>query len=189
MSAKTTEEVLEVLERKMDSAIESLKREYAAVRTGRATPAILDPVKVDYYGTPTPVSQVGSISTPEPQLLVINPWDKNMIKDIERELQRANLGLSLSQDGNIIRAVIPPLTEERRKELVKSIKKMGEDGKVAIRNVRREANENIKKLEKDKQISQDEEKSTLELTQKRTDAHIEEINELMNKKEKELMTV
>ncbi|MBF0287828.1 MAG: ribosome recycling factor [SAR324 cluster bacterium] len=189
MSAKTTEEVLEILERKMDSAIESLQREFTTVRTGRATPAILESVKVDYYGTPTPVSQVGSISTPEPQLLVISPWDKNMIKDIERELQRANLGLSLSQDGNIIRAVIPPLTEERRKELVKSVKKMGEEAKVAIRNVRREANENVKKLEKDKQISQDEEQSTLEITQKRTDSHIEKITDIVNNKEKELMTV
>ncbi len=189
MDAKTIEEVMVVLQRKMDSAIDSLKKDFIGVRTGRATPAIFDPIKVDYYGTPTPISQVGTISTPEPQLLVINPWDKNMIKDIEREIQRANLGLSLSQDGNIIRAVLPPLTEERRKELVKSTKKMGEASKIAIRNVRREANESVKQLQKDKLVSQDDEKSSHEVIQKKTDSHIETITDLTNKKETELMTV
>ena len=183
------DEAMKMLERKMDSAIESLKKDFIGVRTGRATAAIFDPIKVDYYGTPTPISQVGTISTPEPQLLVINPWDKNMIKEIEREIQRANLGLSLSQDGNIIRAVLPPLTEERRKELVKSTKKMGEESKIAIRNVRREANENVKQLQKDKIISQDEEKSAHEVIQKITDTHIEKVNEVTSKKETELMTV
>ncbi|MBF0277514.1 MAG: ribosome recycling factor [SAR324 cluster bacterium] len=189
MSTETLDEVMETLDRKMDSAIESLKKDFIGVRTGRATPAIFDPIKVDYYGTPTPLAQVGTISTPEPQLLVINPWDKNMIKEIEREIQRANLGLSLSQDGNIIRAVLPPLTEERRKELVKSTKKMGEETKIAIRNVRREANESTKKLQKDKHISQDEEKAAHDIIQKKTDAHIETVNDLTGKKETELMTV
>lgn len=189
MSTETVEEVIGTLDRKMDSAIDSLKKDFMGVRTGRATPAIFDPVKVDYYGTPTPLSQVGTISTPEPQLLVINPWDKNMLKEIEREIQRANLGLTLSQDGNIIRAVLPPLTEERRKDLVKITKKMGEDSKIAIRNVRREANDTVKKLQKDKRISQDEEKAAHDTIQKKTDAHIEMVTEITSKKETELMTV
>lgn len=189
MSAETVEDILDVMDRKMDNTLESLKKDFLAVRTGRATATIFDPIKVDYYGTPTPISQVGTISIPEPQLLVISPWDKNMIKEIEREIQRANLGLTLSQDGNIIRAVLPPLTEERRKELAKGVKKMGEDCKVAIRNVRREANENVKKLQKDKAISQDEEKSALELIQKETDRHIETVSELIGKKETEILTV
>ena len=137
MSDETVADVREALKRKMDNAIESLKREFNTVRTGRATPAIFDPIKIDYYGTPTPIAQLGTISTPEPQMLVINPWEKNLIKDIEREIMRANLGLTLSQDGNIIRAILPPLTEDRRKDLAKNVKKMGEDCKVAIRNVRR----------------------------------------------------
>ena len=189
MSVETTEEVLETLDYKMDNTIESLKKDFVTVRTGRATPAILDSLKIDYYGTPTPLSQVGTISTPEPQLLVINPWDKNIIKDIEREIQRANLGLMISQDGNIIRAVLPLLTEERRKELAKNVKKMGEDCKIALRNVRREANDNIKKLQKDKYISRDQEKSTLDTIQKKTDEHIDKVSDLTKKKETELMTI
>lgn len=189
MSAETVEDVLEVMERKMENTVESLKKEFMAVRTGRATPAIFDPIKVDYYGTPTPISQVGTISVPEPQLLVISPWDKNILKEIEREIQRANLGLTLSQDGNIIRAVLPPLTEDRRKELAKGAKKMGEDCKVAVRNVRREANDQVKKLQKGKTISQDEEKTALELIQKETDAYIETVSDLTGKKETEILTV
>ncbi len=189
MSAETTEEVLETMDYKMDNTIENLKKDFITVRTGRASPAILDAIKIDYYGTPTPLSRVGTISTPEPQLLVINPWDKNIIKDMEREIQRANLGLMISQDGNIIRAVLPVLTEDRRKELAKNVKKMGEDCKIALRNVRREANENIKKLQKDKHISQDEEKSTLNTIQKKTDEHIDKVTELTKKKETELMTI
>ncbi len=189
MSVETIEEVQEILNKKMNSTIESLLKDFKSVRTGRATPTIFDSVKVNYYGTPTPLSQVGTVTAPEPQLVVINPWDKQMLKEIEREIQKANLGVTLSQDGNIIRAVIPPLTEDRRKELVKQVKKMGEECKIAIRNVRREANENVKKLEKGKQISQDEEKVALDSIQKATNKHIENVDKLINEKEKELLTV
>lgn len=177
------------LQKKMDNAINNLKKEFGSVRTGRATPAILDPVRVDYYGIPTPISQVANISVPEPQLLVINPWEKKMLKEVERSIVKANLGLSVSNDGNIIRANVPPLTEERRKELVKQIKKMAEEFKVEIRNFRREANDNSKKMEKDKEISQDQNKIAHETIQQLTDSHIKIIDELAIKKEKELLTV
>ncbi len=189
MSAEAVKEVLETLDYKMENTIESLKKDFVTVRTGRAAPSIFDNIKIDYYGTPTPLSQVGTISTPEPQLLVINPWDKSLIKDIEREIHRANLGLMISQDGNIIRTVLPPLTGERRKELAKNVKMMGEECKIALRNVRREANEHIKKLQKDKRISQDEEKTTLDTIQKKTNEHIDKVSDLTKKKESELMTI
>lgn len=185
---ETLKEVHESMQRKMNSAMDSLKKEFISVRTGRATPAMLDSIKVDYYGTPTQLSQVGTITTPEPQLLMINPWEKKLLKDIERAIQQANLGLNVSNDGNFIRAVVPPLTQDRRKELVKGVKKMGEESKVAIRNVRRDANDQVKKLEKDKKISQDDEKAALEQTQKVTDSFIKNIDELVSKKETELLT-
>lgn len=182
-------EVHEQLENKMSKTIDALKKDYNSVRTGRATPNLLDTVKVDYYGTPTPISQMATVTAPEPQLLVINPWDKSQIKEIERTLQKANLGLNLSNDGNFIRATVPTLTEDRRKELVKNVKKMGEDAKIAIRNIRREANEAVKKFEKNKEISQDEEKVELDKIQKVTDSYIEIIGEVTTEKEKELMTI
>ena len=173
----------------MDSTIESLKRDLSTIHAGRVSHTMLDNVKVDYYGTATPISQVANISTPEPQLLAISPWEKNMIKEIERSLQAANLGFSISNDGNIIRAVTPPFTEERRKDYVKQIKKIGEDSKIALRNARREGNDQLKQLEKDKLISQDEEKMEQDQVQKITDQHTGIVDELIAAKEKELMTL
>ena len=183
------EETLSELERKMDKAIDVLKSEFQKVRTGRANPAILDNIQVDYYGTPTPLNQVGNISVPDPQLIVITPWEKKILGDVEKAIQKSNLGLTPQNDGNIIRLPIPPLTEERRKDLVKQIKKLGENAKIPIRNVRREGNENLKKMEKNKEISQDEQKQSMAKIQTITDDHIKIVDELMDAKEKELMEV
>ena len=186
---ENTQEVEEMVDNKMDITIESLKVDLSGIHAGRVSPAMLDAVKVEYYGNPTPVNQVANISTPEPQMLAISPWEKTMIKEIERSLQAANLGFSISNDGNIIRAVTPPFTEERRKDYVKQIKKIGEDSKIAVRNVRREGNDNLKQMEKDKLISQDEEKVAHDHVQKVTDKHTNIIDELVTAKEKELMTL
>ena len=174
---------------RMDQAVKHTQLELNKIRTGRANPELFNSIMVDYYGTPTPISQVANISTPEPQLLAISPWEKKMIKEIERSLQAANLGFSISNDGNIIRAVTPPFTEERRKDYVKQIKKIGEDSKIAVRNSRREGNDQLKQLEKDKLISQDEEKTAQEQVQKITDQHTGVVDELIAAKEKELMTL
>ena len=189
MSQEKIQEVEEIVSLMMDSTIKSLKRDLSTIHAGRVSASMLDSVKVDYYGTPTPINQVASISTPEPQLLAISPWEKNIIKELERSLQAANLGFSISNDGNIIRAVTPPFTEERRKDYVKQIKKIGEDSKIAVRNARREGNEQLKQLEKDKLISQDEEKTAQEQVQKITDQHTGIVTELIAAKEKELMTL
>ena len=189
MQAESMQQVEEQAKRKMDNALAPLQRDFNTIHAGRVSAALLDSIKADYYGVPTPISQIGTIATPEPQMLTINPWEKSMLKEIERAILKANLGLSVSNDGNIIRAVMPPLTEERRKELVKVIKKMGEDCKVAIRGVRRDCNEQLKKLEKEKVVSQDEEKAALNEIQKLTDHHITTVTEATNKKEAELMTL
>ena len=189
MQAQTVAEVAEIVRHKMDTTITTLKQEYSHLHAGRTTPALIENEKVNYYGNPTPLMQVASISAPEPQMLLINPWEKNMIKEIERTLQGANLGLSLSNDGNVIRAMMPPFTEERRKERVKQAKKTAEEAKVALRNVRREGNDALKKLEKDKVISQDEEKTGQSDVQKITDEHVSVVDELLAAKEKELMTI
>lgn len=183
------EETLSELERKMDKAIDVLKSEFQKVRTGRANPAILDNIQVDYYGTPTPLNQVGNISVPDPQLIVITPWEKKTLGDIEKAIQKSNLGLTPQNDGNIIRLPIPPLTEERRKDLVKQIKKLGENAKIPIRNVRREGNDTFKKMEKNKEISQDDQKKAMVKVQTTTDEHIKIVDDLMDAKEKELMEV
>ncbi len=183
------EETLSELERKMDKAIDVLKIEFQKVRTGRANPAILDNIQVDYYGTPTPLNQVGNISVPDPQLIVITPWEKKILGDVEKAIQKSNLGLTPQNDGNIIRLPIPPLTEERRKDLVKQIKKLGENAKIPIRNVRREGNDILKKKEKNKEISQDEQKQFITKIQTLTDDHIKVVDDLMDAKEKELMEV
>lgn len=183
------EELINELERKMQNAIEVLKKEFQKVRTGRANPAILDNVMVDYYGTPTPLNQVGNVSVPDPQMITISPWEKKMLGDIEKAIHKADLGLTPQNDGNIVRLPIPPLTEERRKELVKQIKKIGENAKIPIRNVRREGNDRLKKMEKDKEISQDEQKQYQDSVQKVTDKYVAEVDVLMADKEKELMEV
>ncbi|NQU63292.1 MAG: ribosome recycling factor [SAR324 cluster bacterium] len=180
---------LKELERKMDKAIDVLEKEFQKVRTGRANPAILDNIYVDYYGTPTQLKQVGNISVPDPQLIVITPWEKKTLSDIAKAIQKSDLGLTPQNDGNIIRIPIPPLTEERRKEFVKQIKKLGENAKIPIRNVRREGNELLKKMEKNKEISQDDQKQYLAEIQTVTDDHIKLIDDMLVIKEKELMEV
>jgi len=174
---------------KMAKTIETLKRELQSVRAGRATPALLDRVTVDYYGTPTPVNQLATVTVPEPRMLVIQPWDKGVIQDIEKAIQKSDLGLNPMNDGSVIRIVIPPMTEERRMELVKLVRKMGEDAKVAIRNVRRDANDEIRKKEKNGELSTDESHRQQEQVQKLTDQFIQEVDTLVRDKEKDIMEV
>jgi ribosome recycling factor len=173
----------------MEKTLEHLTREFAGLRAGRANPAMLDRILVDYYGSPTPINQLANIGVPEPRLLVIQPWDKSSIPDIEKAIMKSDLGVNPSNDGNVIRIAIPSLTEERRKELVKVVRKRAEESKVAIRNIRREANDSLKALEKNGQISEDEQKKRLEEVQKITDNHIKEIDKLAGGKEKDIMEV
>jgi len=182
-------EIYSEAEERMNKTIENLKRDFSSVRAGRANPAVLDKVKVDYYGVPTPVNQMANISVPEPRLLVIQPWDKAVIVDIERAILKSDLGLNPSNDGSIIRIPIPQLTEDRRKELVKMIKKKSEDFKVEIRNSRRDANEQIKMFEKDGEISEDDARKGTEKIQELTDNYIENIGKLLESKEIEIMEV
>ena len=176
-------------EQRMQKVIESLKKDFSRIRTGRATPALLDGLSVDYYGSPVPVNQVANISVPDARMIVIQPWEKNMISAVEKAIQASDLGLNPQNDGNLIRLPIPPLSEERRKDIFKNCKKTGEESKVAIRNVRRDSNEKLKKEEKDKVITQDEEKKGLEEIQKTTDRFIKNIDDLLVQKEKEVMEV
>ncbi len=156
-------EELKVYEEKMEKSIDALLNEYASIRAGRANPHVLDKIKVDYYGTPTPIQQVGNISVPEARMILIQPWEKSLIRPIEKAIQTSELGINPSNDGSVIRLVFPELTEERRKELAKDVKKKGDGAKVAIRNIRRDANEAFKKMEKSDEISEDDLK---ELTEK-----------------------
>ena len=189
MTLEDTQKVIETANHKMDLTINSLKQDLTSIHAGRVSPTMLETIKVDYYGNPTPLNQLANISTPEPQMLAISPWEKNLIKEIERSLQAANLGFSISNDGNIIRAVTPPFTEERRKDYVKQIKKIGEETKIALRNIRRDCNDQLKNMEKDKLISQDSEKFAQDNNQKVTDSHTNLVDELMTSKEKELLTL
>jgi ribosome recycling factor len=173
----------------MAKALESFKRDLSRVRTGRASLALLDSVQVDYYGTPTPLNQVGSLAVPEPRLITIQPWEKNLIGEIERAILKADLGLNPTSDGQLIRLVFPPLTEERRKEMVKQVKRMGEDAKVVVRNARREANDALKKLEKDKEISEDELKRGEKEIQEVTDDYVARVDQVVAEKEKDLMEI
>ncbi|SYX82834.1 ribosome recycling factor [Paenibacillus alvei] len=175
-------------EERMEKAIAALKRELATLRAGRATPALLDRVQVEYYGAMTPVNQLANISTPDPRTLMIQPWDKSSLSDIERAILKSDLGLTPANDGSMIRLAIPPLTEERRAELVKHTKKFGEEAKVAVRNIRRDANDDIKKLEKT-DISEDESRRHQEDIQKTTDKFIAEVDKVLVAKEKEIMEV
>jgi ribosome recycling factor len=174
---------------RMQKALEALKREFASVRSGKASTALLDGIKVDYYGTLTPLPQVANISAPDARLLVIHPWEKKLIPEIVKAIQKSDLGLNPQSDPNVIRLPIPPLTEERRKDLVKLVKKVAEEGKVAIRNIRRDANDALKKSEKDKTISEDESRKAQDKVQEITDEHIEKIEEILKKKEQEVMEV
>lgn len=174
---------------KMDKAIQALSRELATVRAGRANPAILDKVSVDYYGAPTPLNQLASINVPEARMLVIQPYDKTVLGDMEKAILKADLGLNPTNDGSIIRIAIPALTEERRRELVKLVKKYAEESKVAIRNIRRDGNDDLKKLEKNSEITEDELRSYTEDIQKLTDDSIAKIDSVAREKEKEIMEV
>ena len=173
----------------MKKAIEVLRREYGTLRAGRATPSLLDKITVDYYGTPTPVNQVANISVPEPRTIIIQPWEKNMISPIEKAIMKSDLGLTPNSDGSVIRLSIPQLTQQRRLELVKVVHKKAEEARVAIRNLRRDANDGFKKVEKDKTISEDEAKKAQDDMQKMTDKYIKEVDTIMNAKEKEIMEV
>ena len=173
----------------MDKTIEALKHEFSTIRAGRANAQMLDKIRVDYYGTPTPINQVGSISVPEPRTLMINPWDKSAMKDIETAIRNSDLGLNPTNDGEVIRLNVPALTEERRKELCKQAKKASEDFKVRIRNERRDANDKLKKLEKEGEITEDDLKKAQDNVQKMTDKYIKEIDTLLDIKEKDIMAV
>ncbi|MFZ2225153.1 MAG: ribosome recycling factor [Candidatus Deferrimicrobium sp.] len=174
---------------RMERSIEAFRKELGKVRTGRASFSLLDGVKVDYYGTPTPLQQVGTLSVPESRLITVTPWDTKMIGPIEKAIQGSGLGLNPSSDGKTVRIPIPPLTEERRKELAKVIRKMAEDARVAVRNVRREAIEKLKDREKKKEISEDVVKRGQERIQKETDAHVKKIDEILKSKEQEILEV
>lgn len=173
----------------MGKSLEALRRELGKVRTGRASLSLLDDVKIDYYGTPTPLNQVGTLAIPEPRLITIQPWEKNLIPEIEKAILKSDLGLNPSSDGVLIRLSIPALTEERRKEMVKATKRMGEDSKIAIRNVRRDANENLKMLQKEKEITEDEQKRGEKSVQDLTDEFIQKVDDIIAAKEQEVMEI
>lgn len=174
---------------RMSRTIEVLKKEFASVRTGRASLALLDGIMVNYYDTQTPLQQLASLSIPESRQIAVQPWDQKIIPDIEKAIMKSDLGLTPMNDGKIIRINIPPLTEERRKQLVKAVKKKAEEAKISIRNIRRDANEELRKLEKEKHLSEDEVKKLQEETQKITDSYIAKADEVLGHKEKEIMEV
>jgi len=173
----------------MNKTIEHLTQDLATLRAGRANPAMVDRLMVSYYGQATPLNQLANITVPEPRLLVIQPWDKSSIPEIEKAVMKSDLGINPSNDGNVIRLAVPQLTEERRKEIVKVVKKRGEEAKVAIRNIRREQNDFMKAAEKDKVVSEDESKKGMEEVQKITDKYIKDIDSIMAAKEKDIMEV
>ena len=183
------EETLADAEQRMGKAIEALRRELATIRTGRAQPALVEHLRVDYYGTPTPLNQLASIAAPEARLLTIQPWDKGSMGAIERAIQMSDLGLNPTNDGNIIRLVIPQLTEERRKELVKVVHRKVEEGRVAVRNVRRDRLEELRRLQRDKEVSEDEERRAQDQLQKLTNRFVAEADQVGREKEQELLEV
>lgn len=179
---------VKVFEERMQKAFDYLLSDYQTIRAGRANPHVLDKLKVDYYGTPTPIQQVGNITVPEARMIQIAPWEKSLIKEIEKAIMTSDVGITPSNDGSVIRLVFPELTEERRKDLVKDVKKKGEDGKVAIRNIRRDGNDAFKKLAKT-EVSEDEIKQLEDELQKLTDKFVKEIDKLVEEKSKEILTV
>jgi ribosome recycling factor len=185
----TVKDIVADAQKRMDATLETVRRELMTMRTGRASLSMLDGIRVDYYGTPTPLNQVGNLQVPDPTLITIQPWDPSVLHAIEKALRSSDLDLNPQNDGKIIRVPIPPLTEERRKTLVKHAHKHAEEGRVAIRNVRRDVNEHLKKLLKDHAVSEDDEKHALDQVQKLTDQHIEKINDVLKKKEAEIMEV
>ena len=182
-------EVIKDAEERMHKGVDALRREFATIRAGRANPSVLDKVMVEYYGTPTPINQLANISAPEPRMLVIQAWDRTVIPAIEKAIMKSDLGLNPSSDGTVIRLNIPQLTAERRLELVKKVKKEAEEARVSVRNVRRDVNDKLKKLEKDHEASEDEIKRAQEDVQKMTDKIIKEIEQVMETKESEITEV
>ena len=182
-------EVKRKLNDKMERALEALKKELAAVRTGRASLSVFDGISIDYYGTPTPVNQLATMAIPESRLITIQPWEPKLISEIEKAIQKSDLGLNPTNDGKIIRIAIPPLTEERREQIIKQVHKRVEEAKVSIRNIRREGNDQIKKLEKEKHISEDDTRRLIDEIQKLTDSYIKRSDEIMSHKKAELKEI
>jgi ribosome recycling factor len=189
MASMNMEAVHTETKQRMIKTVETLKKDFSRIRTGRATPSLLEGLTVEYYGSPMPINQVANISVPEARLMIIQPWEKSMLGPIEKAIQASDLGLNPQNDGNLIRLPIPPLSEERRKELVKNCKKISEDNKVAVRNIRRDSNEKVKTSEKNKDITQDESKKAQDRIQKLTDEYIKVVDDMLLVKEKEVMEV
>ena len=182
-------EIIAQTEHKMKATVEHTREEFVKIRTGRASTGLLDQIKVDYYGCPTPLNQVAQVGVGDARTLTVQPWEKNMVKVVEKAIRDSDLGLNPATSGDVIRVPLPPLTEERRRELSKVVRGMGEDSKVAIRNLRRDANEHVKKLEKAKEVSEDEQSRSEKEIQKMTDKYIAEVDQVVSAKEKEVMTV
>jgi len=183
------EKIMSEAEERMKKALEALQNEFNTLRTGRASSALFDKIRVEYYGNPTPLNQVATISVPEARLVVIQPWDKSIIGEIEKAIQKSELSVNPNNDGKVIRIAIPPLTEERRKEFVKIAKNMAEQNRVSLRNTRRDANDELKKAEKDGTISEDDLKRAEDEVQKLTDSYVAQVNELFEEKEKEILDI
>ena len=183
------DERLAIYDEKMQKSINNLNEEFGGIRAGRANPHVLDKLRVDYYGTPTPIQQVANVSVPEPRMIQIQPWEASMVKEIEKAILTSDLGINPTNDGKLIRLVFPELTEERRKELAKDVKKKGENAKVAIRNIRRDGNDAFKKLSKSEDISEDEIKDLEDSLQKLTDKYIANVDKAVEEKTKEILTV
>lgn len=183
------DERLQQYDNKMQKSLQNLLEEFGSIRAGRANPHVLDKIKVDYYGTPTGLQQVANISVPEPRMIQIQPWEASMVREIEKAIMSSDLGINPTNDGKVIRLVFPELTEERRKELAKDIKKKGEGAKVAIRNIRRDANDALKKLGKSNEVSEDEEKQLEDEVQKMTDKYIVKVDKAVEEKSNEILTV
>jgi ribosome recycling factor len=181
--------ILEDCEGRMKKAIDAVARELAGIRTGRASAALLDGIKVNAYGSAVPIKQVANVGTPDPKMIVVQPWDRTLIGEVEKAILKSDLGLTPASDGNVIRLNVPPLTEERRRELVKLVKKLAEEGKVAVRNIRREVNDKLKATEKDGTVSEDESRRAQKKTQDMTDLYSSKLDEILRKKEEEIMTV
>jgi len=186
---KSADDVISNAQSRMNKAVEVMKKDLHALRTGRATPALLENIIVDYYGVPTPLNQIASISTPEARLIVVQPWDRQALLDIEKSLQTSELGFNPSNDGNVVRVPVPPLSEERRRDLVRVLKRKIEDGKVAVRNVRRDGLEQLRTMERNKVISQDENRRAQDRLQKTTDSVIAQIDQVSAAKEADIMQV
>ncbi len=184
-----TKEVVKNMGAHMDKTVEALRKEYQKVRTGRASTSLLDEIRVDYYGTLTPLNQLATLAVPEPRTITLQPWEAKIIPAMEKAILNANLGLTPSNDGRVIRLNLPPLTEERRKDIVKQLRKMAEDAKVAVRSIRRDSNDELKKLEKDKKITEDDLKRAEKEVQDVTNSHVAKIDEVLAHKEKEVMEV